>query len=66
MGSVLREQLKLINPWLEVDQIEEMVKQLTANFPSNNLLENNRHAFSLLLENTSVSEPTNRGEKPDG
>jgi type I restriction enzyme R subunit len=30
MGSVLREQLKIINPWLETDQIEELVKQLTA------------------------------------
>ncbi len=56
MGSVLREQLKIINPWLEIDQIEEVVKQLTANFPGNNLLENNRHTFNLLLENTSVSE----------
>ena len=60
MGSVLREQLKIINPWLEIDQIEEVVKQLTANFPSNNLLENNRHAFNLLLENT-YSGP----QKPD-
>jgi len=56
MGSVLREQLQIINPWLEIDQIEEVVKQLTANFPGNNLLENNRYAFNLLLENTSVSE----------
>ncbi len=63
MGSVLREQLKVINPWLEVDQIEEVVKQLTANFQNNNLLENNRHAFSLLLENTSVSENRQTGEK---
>lgn len=63
MGSVLREQLKVINPWLEIDQIEEVVKQLTANFPSNNLLENNRHAFNLLLENTSVSENRQTGEK---
>lgn len=63
MGSVLREQLKIINPWLETDQIEEVVKQLTANFPSNNLLENNRHAFNLLLENTSVSENRQTGRK---
>ncbi len=63
MGSVLREQLKIINPWLEFDQIEEVVKQLTANFPGNNLLENNRHAFNLLLENTSVSENRITGEK---
>jgi type I restriction enzyme R subunit len=26
--SVLREQLKVINPWLENDQVEEVIKQL--------------------------------------
>jgi len=62
MGSVLREQLQIINPWLEADQVEEVVKQLTANFPSTNLLENNRHAFNLLLESTSVSENRTTGE----
>ena len=33
MLPVLREQLKVINPWLEDDQVEEVVKQLTASFP---------------------------------
>ncbi len=47
---------KVINPWLEEDQVEEVVKQLTASFPSTGLLENNRHLFQLLLENTSVNE----------
>src|SRR5271167_3541026 len=56
MLSVLRQQLKVINPWLEDDQVEEVVKQLTASFPSTGLIQNNRHAFNLLLENTSVSE----------
>jgi type I restriction enzyme R subunit len=60
---VLRQQLQVINPWLEPDQIEEIIKQLTANFPSNNLLENNRHLFTLLQENTSVSENRKTGEK---
>ena len=63
MLPVLRQQLKVINPWLEPDQIEEVIKQLTANFPSNNLLENNRHLFTLLQENTSVSENRKTGEK---
>ena len=63
MGQVLRHQLKVINSWLEPDQIEEVIKQLTANFPSNNLLENNRHLFTLLQENTSVSENRKTGEK---
>lgn len=60
---ILRQQLQVINSWLETDQIEEVIKQLTANFPSNNLLENNRYLFTLLQENTSVSENRKTGEK---
>jgi type I restriction enzyme R subunit len=56
MLPVLREQLKVINPWLADDQVEEVVKQLTASFPGTDLIQNNRHVFNLLLENTSVSE----------
>jgi len=63
MLPILREQLKLINPWLEDDQVEEVVKQLTANFPSTGLIENNKHALQLLLENTSVSENRETGER---
>jgi type I restriction enzyme, R subunit len=63
MPEVLRKQLKVINSWLEDDQVEEVVKQLTANFPSTSLLENNKHLFGLLLENTSVSENRKTGEK---
>ncbi|MFM6455809.1 MAG: type I restriction endonuclease, partial [Planktothrix sp.] len=63
MLPILREQLKVINPWLEDDQIEEVTKQLTASFPSNSLLENNRHVFNLLQENTSVSENRQTGEE---
>ncbi len=63
MLPVLRERLKVINPWLEDDQVEEVVKQLTANFPSTGLIQNNQHALNLLLENTSVSENRKTGEK---
>jgi type I restriction enzyme R subunit len=63
MLPVLREQLKVINPWLQDDQVEEVVKQLTASFPSTSLIENNRHVLQLLLENTSVSENRKTGEK---
>jgi len=63
MLPVLREQLKVINPWLADDQVEEVVKQLTASFPGTGLIQNNRHVFNLLLENTSVSENRNTGEK---
>ena len=35
---VLRAQLKAIQPWLEDDQVEEVIEQLTVSFPSGNLL----------------------------
>jgi type I restriction enzyme R subunit len=63
MLPVLREQLKIINSWLEDDQVEEVVKQLTASWPGTGLIQNNRHAFNLLLENTSVSENRKTGGK---
>jgi len=63
MLPALKTQLKVINPWLEDDQVEEVVKHLTASFPSTGLLENNKHLFQLLLENTSVSENRQTGEK---
>ena len=56
MLPILREQLKVINPWLEDDQVEEVVKQITASFPGTGLIQNNQHVLQLLLENTSVSE----------
>ena len=62
MLPVLREQLKVINPWLEDDQVEEVVRQLTASSPGG-LIENNKHVLRLLLENTSVSENRQTGEK---
>ena len=63
MLPVLRERLKVINPWLENDQIDEVVKQLTASFPGTGLLENNRHVFNLLLENTSLGQNRQTGER---
>ncbi|NPV63611.1 MAG: type I restriction endonuclease subunit R [Methanotrichaceae archaeon] len=63
MYSVLRDQLKVINPWMAEDQVEEVIKQLTASFPSTGLLENNLHLFQMLLENTSVSENRQTREK---
>ena len=62
MPPVLRERLRVINPWLENDQIDEVVKRLTASFPVAGLLENNRHVLNLLLENTSVSRNRQTGE----
>lgn len=63
MLPVLHEQLKIINPWLEDDQVDEVIKQLTASFPGTDLIKNNRHVLNLLLENTSVSENRQTGEK---
>ena len=63
MPAVLREQLKVINTWLEDDQVEEVLKQLSASFPGTGLIENNRHVLNLLLENTSISENRKTGEK---
>ena len=62
MLPVLREQLKVINPWIEEDQVEEVAKQLTASFPGTGLIEKNKHVLHLLLENTSVSENRQTGE----
>jgi len=63
MPQVMRQQLKVINPWLESDQVEEVIKKLTASFPGSSLIENNKHLLQLLLENTSVSENRQTGEK---
>ena len=63
MLPVLREQIKIINPWIEDDQVEEVVKQLTVSIPSTGLIENNKHVLHLLLKNTSVSENRQTGEK---
>jgi hypothetical protein len=46
MLPVLRERIKIINDWMEDDQVEEVVKQLTASFPGTGLIQNNRHVFT--------------------
>jgi type I restriction enzyme R subunit len=63
MLPVLREQLKVINPWLDDDQVDEVVRQLTTGLPGKGLIENNRHVLTLLLENTSISENRKTGDK---
>lgn len=63
MLPVLHERLKVINPWLEDDQVEEVVKQIIASFPGTGLIENNRYIFDLLMGNTSVSENRQTGDK---
>src|ERR1019366_2644780 len=64
MPPVFADRLKIITTWREDDQGgEEGVKQLTASSPSTSLIQNNRHVFQLLLENTSVSENRKTGDK---
>ena len=62
MFPILRRQLIVINDWLEDDQVDEVIKHLTANFPGTSLIENNQFALHLLLQNTSVSENRKTGE----
>ncbi|MEZ4924816.1 MAG: HsdR family type I site-specific deoxyribonuclease [Saprospiraceae bacterium] len=60
--SKLAEALKQINPWLEDDQVEEVIRKLTT-YMAGNLLENNKNILELLLGNTSVSENRKTGQK---
>ena len=51
----LRASLLRINPWLEDDQLNEVIRRLTT-LPGNDLIENNRAVLQLLLEGTSVDK----------
>lgn len=57
----LRAKLKVINDFLEPDQIDELVQRLTVH-PVGGLIENNRRVFDLLTGNTSVGENRKTGE----
>jgi type I restriction enzyme R subunit len=58
----LRESIKKINPWIEDDQITEVIRRITTP-QTNSLLEINREIHYLLTENTSVQENRKTGEK---
>ena len=58
----LKRAIKKINPWIEEDQINEVVRRITTP-TANSMLEANREIHDLLLENTSVSENRHTGEK---
>ena len=53
----LRESLKKINPWLEEDQVDEVVKRITA-LPGTGLLENNQQVLKLFLETVLPKLPS--------
>ena len=58
----LKNSIKRINPWMEEDQITEIVRRITTP-QTNSLLEANREIHDLFLENTSVYENRKTGEK---
>ncbi len=60
--SELRKAIKKINPWIEKDQINEVIRRITTP-QANSLLEANREIHNLLLENTSVAENRKTGER---
>lgn len=62
LEDVLKSSIKKINPWIEEDQINEVVRRITIP-QANSLLEVNREIHDLLLENTSVSENRKTKEK---
>jgi type I restriction enzyme R subunit len=62
MRPVLLAQLKVIQPWLEDDQAEDALRQLTA-FAGGHLLQNNQQVLRLLQEGLSVGENRATGEK---
>ena len=58
----LVEALKLINPWLQDDQVEEVIRKLTT-YTAGNLLENNKNVLEMLLGNISIAENRLTGQK---
>ena len=66
MLPVLREQIEVINPWLEEDQVEEAVRRLTVGFPGSGLLEKQpaRLRFAA-FEHQRQREPPDWREEPD-
>jgi len=58
----LRNSIKKINPWIEDDQITEVIRRISTP-QTNSLLEINREIHYLLIENTSVQENRKTGEK---
>ena len=61
MKDDLAAAIKKINPWLEDDQVQEVIEKVTR-FEGDNLLQNNELALQLLLKGTSVNENRRTGE----
>ena len=54
LEPVLRQSLKKINPWIEDDQVDDVIRRLTS-YTASGLLDNNRRILAMLLENMSLS-----------
>ncbi len=54
--------LRALNPWLEPDQVTEVVRRLTE-FPRRSLVENNRQVLTWLLDGLAVAENRATGAK---
>jgi type I restriction enzyme R subunit len=62
LEDVLRQSIKRINPWIEEDQIDYVIRRLKEP-QANSLFEANREIHELFLENIPVSENRKTGEK---
>jgi len=60
LPAKLKEGLQKINPWLEVDQIDDLLTRIT-NLHKTTLLENNKDVLQILLEGTSAAENRKTG-----
>jgi len=62
LENELKDAIKKINPWIEEDQVNEVVRRITTP-QANSLLEANKEIHDLLIENISVSENRKTGER---
>ena len=59
---VLRDSLRKINDWIDEDQIDEAISEITR-FSTTDLLANNEQVLQLIREGTSVSANRRTGDK---
>ena len=58
----LSDAIKMINDWMEPDQIEEVVRRLS-DFQSPSLIDNNKQVLKWITEGTGVGENRKTGER---
>lgn len=62
LEDVFKKSIKKINPWIEEDQINQILRKITTP-NANSLIEINKEIHDLLLENYPVSENRKTGER---